>query len=111
MKRYRAHKNASLLKLLRKEREILGYLQDLGLTAPQAIEFLTHDVLISSQAGSPVTEGLFDASDRKEGGETVVWWNDIEKDSRLVSMLYVILITSKYAFILATPVGPPNLKT
>ncbi|KIJ36946.1 hypothetical protein M422DRAFT_260570, partial [Sphaerobolus stellatus SS14] len=71
-----------LLRLLRKEREIIGHLKALGLSAPQAIEFLTHDVLISSQAGNPITEGLFDASDRREGGDTIVWWNDIEKDTR-----------------------------
>lgn len=27
-------------------------------------------------------EGIVDASDREEGGNVVVWWNDLEKDQR-----------------------------
>ena len=29
-----------------------------------------------------VLDGIFDASDRIEGGGVVIWWNNIEKDSR-----------------------------
>jgi UDP-glucose:glycoprotein glucosyltransferase len=72
----------SLTRLLRKERAILGHLTKLGLTAAQAIDLLTHDAITQSQAGSVVTEGMFDASDRREGGDTILWWNDIEKDRR-----------------------------
>jgi UDP-glucose:glycoprotein glucosyltransferase len=36
-----------------------------------------------SLSGSSL-EGYFDASDRIEGGNTIVWWNDFEKDTRCV---------------------------
>ncbi|KAF8524348.1 UDP-glucose:Glycoprotein glucosyltransferase-domain-containing protein [Hysterangium stoloniferum] len=71
-----------LIRLLRKERTIIGHFTKLGLTATQAVDLLTHDMIISSQGGSPVTEGVFDASDRREGGDTILWWNDLEKDRR-----------------------------
>lgn len=39
---------------------------------------------MSSQTKSPAVDGIFDASDRIEEGGVIVWWNDVEKDSRLV---------------------------
>ncbi|GJJ15034.1 hypothetical protein Clacol_009308 [Clathrus columnatus] len=70
-----------LLRLLRKEREVIEDITDLGLTSSQAIDLLTHDSLFSTQASNPVLDGLYDASDRREGS-TISWWNDIEKDQR-----------------------------
>ncbi|KAF8587209.1 glycosyltransferase family 24 protein [Ramaria rubella] len=70
-----------LLRLLRKERELVGQMKTLGLTAPQGIDLLTHEAIISSQTETRVIDGIFDASDRLEGG-VIVWWNDLEKDKR-----------------------------
>ncbi|EPQ50934.1 hypothetical protein GLOTRDRAFT_82068 [Gloeophyllum trabeum ATCC 11539] len=71
-----------LLKLLRKERTLVGALASLGLTPAQAVDLLTHPAISASQGGSDVLDGIFDASDRPEGGDVIVWWNDLEKDGR-----------------------------
>ena len=71
-----------LLRLLKKEKEILGSLVELGLTRSQAFELLTHRELADVQAGSGSLDAIFDASDRLEGGDIITWWNDVEKDSR-----------------------------
>ena len=54
----------------------------LGLNSEQAIELLTHRAVGLAQADTGVLDGLFDASDRPEGGDTVVWLNDFGTDSR-----------------------------
>ena len=59
-------------------------LTSLGLTYAQALEFLTHPTIAAAQSDKNVLDGIFDASDRQEGGDVVVWWNDIEKDQRYV---------------------------
>jgi hypothetical protein len=62
-------------------------LTSLGLLRPQVLELLTHPSISASQSGKNVLDGLFDASDRPEGGEVITWWNDMEKDSRYVRNL------------------------
>ena len=72
-----------LVRLLRKERSIARSLASIGLSPIQAVELLTNKDLAKSQSESAeALEGFFDASDRQEGGETIIWWNDITKDSR-----------------------------
>ena len=72
-----------LVRLLRKERSIARSLASIGLSPIQAVELLTNKGLAKSQSESAeALEGFFDASDRQEGGETIIWWNDITKDSR-----------------------------
>lgn len=70
-----------MIRLLRKEREIVQDITDLGLTSSQAIDVLTHDSLSSAQVSNPAVDGLYDASDRRER-KAIVWWNDIEEDQR-----------------------------
>lgn len=73
----------SLLRLLRRERNIVTSLTSLGLSPAQAIDLLAHKVIAASQRDTAgVLDGIFDASDRPEGGEVIRWWNDITKDSR-----------------------------
>ncbi|KAJ7809887.1 hypothetical protein B0H14DRAFT_1493534 [Mycena olivaceomarginata] len=50
----------------------------------RALAVLTHEGVSGAlgEGGGGVLDGIFDASDRTEGGEVLVWWNDIEKDSR-----------------------------
>jgi hypothetical protein len=74
----------SLLRLLKKERTTISSLTALGLERSQAFDLLTHPEVSESQKGGAVLDGLFDASDRVEEGDVVVWWNDMEKDSRWV---------------------------
>lgn len=71
-----------LLRTLRKERAIVQSLTSLGLNASQAVELLTHKTIALAQSESGVLDSLFDASDRPEGGNAIVWWNDLTKDSR-----------------------------
>lgn len=73
----------SLMKLLRAERKRMLSLHSLGLTPAQAIDIISFAAPRSGPGSGPSElEGYFDASDRKEGGDVIVWFNDIEKDSR-----------------------------
>lgn len=57
-------------------------LTSLGLSPGQAVELLTHDAIVRAQSQSSVLDGIFDASDRPEEGEFIIWMNDFEKDPR-----------------------------
>lgn len=72
-----------LLGLLRKERHVMRSLASLGLSPDRSVDLLTHRAIYTSQQDSAGTlDGIFDASDRPEGGDVIVWWNDLTKDSR-----------------------------
>ncbi|OBZ72146.1 UDP-glucose:glycoprotein glucosyltransferase, partial [Grifola frondosa] len=71
-----------LLRSLRKERHMMLVLTSLGLSPGQAMELLTHPAISSTQSESGVLDGRFDASDRPEEGDVIVWLNDFEKDER-----------------------------
>lgn len=71
-----------LLRILRKERGIMKSLTSIGLDKTEAIDLLNHPAITSAQGISPVLDGMFDASDRTEEGGVIIWWNNIEKDSR-----------------------------
>lgn len=73
------------MRLILKERAIVGVLTELGLTPGQGVALLTHSTLAKSQSGSSVEDGIVDASDRPEGGHVIVWWNDFNKDGRYES--------------------------
>jgi UDP-glucose:glycoprotein glucosyltransferase len=67
---------------MRRERGVVRALTGLGLSSLEAIDLLTHDSLAQAHSAGSFLDGFFDASDRPEGGDLVMWWNDIEKDSR-----------------------------
>ncbi|KAF5357223.1 hypothetical protein D9756_006756 [Leucocoprinus leucothites] len=71
-----------LLGLLEKEKSLMRSVVGLGLERSEALEVLTHSAVANAQKDGGVTDGLFDASDRTEGGGVVIWWNDFEKDKR-----------------------------
>ena len=73
---------ASLLSVLREERDHILSLVSLGLTPKQAFELITDPLIGQAQVEDDPTEGLVDASDREEGGGVITYWNDIEKDKR-----------------------------
>lgn len=73
-----------LIRTVKKERNVIKSLTSLGLERSEAFELLTHSAIAISQKDSAAMEALFDASDRPEGGDVIVWWNDMEKDSRFV---------------------------
>ncbi|KAH7098875.1 UDP-glucose:glycoprotein glucosyltransferase-domain-containing protein [Auriculariales sp. MPI-PUGE-AT-0066] len=68
----------SLLNHMRRERAIMGSLTSAGLSSAQAFDLITHSAVAAAQnGGGDVTDGIFDASDRAEGGKAVIWLNDI----------------------------------
>lgn len=60
----------------------MRHLVALGLNASQAIQLLTHNAVGLAQSDTGVLDGLFDASDRPEKRNVILWWNDMEKDAR-----------------------------
>jgi len=58
----------------------MSSLTSLGLTPEQALELVSHESILAAHREGGAVEGIFDASDREEGGDVIVWWNDIEKD-------------------------------
>lgn len=91
---------------MRKERQRMSDLMNLGLTAKQSLELLTHPAISDAVGSEPSARGvlsvadmgdMFDASDRRELREAsaslttdgrpsadsvITYWNDIEKDAR-----------------------------
>ena len=72
----------SLLRLVRKERDLMLSLTSLSLLPGAAFELVTHPSFGTSSQSGGATEDMFDASDHAEGSSLAFWWNDIEKDSR-----------------------------
>ena len=70
----------TMLDKLRHERKLINSFKTLGLNAAEAISMLSHSAI--SQAR--YTEGTqrYDYRDTIEGGRTIIWLNNIEKDSR-----------------------------
>ncbi|WRT66985.1 uncharacterized protein IL334_003951 [Kwoniella shivajii] len=71
-----------LLRAIRTERQHVLSLTSLGLTPTQAIELISDPVIGEAQVEDSPGEGVVDASDRIEGGNVIVYWNNIEKDKR-----------------------------
>jgi UDP-glucose:glycoprotein glucosyltransferase len=71
-----------LLKAIRAEKDLAGSLVSIGLTPKQAFQLLSDPVIGQKQTSEEAGEGVVDASDREEGGNVIIWWNNIEKDSR-----------------------------
>ena len=71
---------------MRRERATVLSLTSLGLSPPQAISLLTHPTIAEAQnqEGPRGLDGFVDASDRPEGGDLVLWLNDIANDERCV---------------------------
>ena len=76
----------SILNKLRSERDIMGQLTQLGLSPKQALDVLSSKHVQKALSQGTVLDGVFDASDRAEGGDVVVWLNDLERDERYANM-------------------------
>ncbi|KIW05717.1 hypothetical protein, variant 1 [Verruconis gallopava] len=73
----------SLIDHMRRERKLIASFKDLGFTNAEAIQLLTHPALAESQqdaANSDITR--YDWRDDIEGGDVIIWLNDIEADKR-----------------------------
>jgi UDP-glucose:glycoprotein glucosyltransferase len=73
----------SLLDLLRRERTLIEKFRDLGLSAQEAVKLLSHPALAESQAEDESQR--YDYRDTLEGGQVIIWMNDLEKDERYES--------------------------
>ncbi|RKF81055.1 UDP-glucose:glycoprotein glucosyltransferase [Golovinomyces cichoracearum] len=77
-----------LTDLLRKEREIVNGLRELGLSALESIQLLSHSKLWSTQTLDGVNR--YDWRDNDEGGHVIIWMNNLEKDKRYANWPYAI---------------------
>jgi UDP-glucose:glycoprotein glucosyltransferase len=69
-----------LLDNLRRERSLINNLRDLGFTASEAIKLLSHPHVAQAQVDNEPQR--YDWRDQSEGGNVIIWLNDIEKDQR-----------------------------
>ncbi|KAI9888352.1 MAG: hypothetical protein M1814_000559 [Vezdaea aestivalis] len=70
----------ALLEHLRKEKNLIQKLQRIGLTSAEATKLLSHPAITESTSdGEPQR---YDWRDDIEGGGTIMWLNNVEKDSR-----------------------------
>lgn len=76
-------------RVLRKEKEWIRALEALGLSRQEAVKVVSDSggsgedgKSKSSQGSKEILDGRVDASDRPEGGDIVLWWNNIEEDER-----------------------------
>ncbi|KAF4626053.1 hypothetical protein G7Y89_g12109 [Cudoniella acicularis] len=70
----------SLLDILRRERKLVNGVRNLGLNGQEAIKLLSHDDIATVQAENEPQR--FDWRDDIEGGNVIIYMNDIEKDKR-----------------------------
>ena len=69
-----------LLEQLRRERSIVNNLRKIGFSGSEAAQLLSHEAIASSKIEGETQR--YDYRDDLEGGKTIVWLNDIEKDKR-----------------------------
>lgn len=70
----------ALLEHLRHERKMINGVREIGLSGPEAIDLLSHEAITASQVEQEVQR--YDWRDEHEGGNVIIWMNDIEKDKR-----------------------------
>ncbi|KPI35241.1 UDP-glucose:glycoprotein glucosyltransferase [Cyphellophora attinorum] len=70
----------SLLDHLRRERKLIARVKDIGLTATEAVSILANDAIANSARNA--VDQRFNWRDSDEGGEVIIFLNDLEKDSR-----------------------------
>ncbi|KAF8536031.1 UDP-glucose:Glycoprotein glucosyltransferase-domain-containing protein [Trichophaea hybrida] len=70
----------ALLEHLRRERRYINGFQLLGLEPSDAIRLLSHNALAAAKEDEKVER--FDYRDTTEGGDVIIWLNNLEKDSR-----------------------------
>jgi UDP-glucose:glycoprotein glucosyltransferase len=72
----------SLLDILRRERNLIQKFRDLGISGQEAVKLLSHPLLAEASSDEDVQR--YDFRDTLEGGDVIVWLNNLEKDSRYV---------------------------
>ena len=70
----------ALLERMRRERTLIGSLRDIGFSGPEAVHLLSQSSIAESKVEGEVQR--YDYRDGLEGGNIIIWLNDIEKDRR-----------------------------
>lgn len=70
----------SLLDFMRQERQLIAGVQEIGLSAPEAVELLAHEAITAAQSSDEAER--YDWTDRPENENAIVWLNSIEHDKR-----------------------------
>ncbi len=70
----------TLLDILRSERKLIDSVRELGLTGTEAINLLSHSAVALAKGEDEPQR--FDWRDASEGGNVIIWLNDVEKDKR-----------------------------
>ncbi|CCU82919.1 UDP-glucoseglycoprotein glucosyltransferase precursor [Blumeria hordei DH14] len=70
----------NLLDVLRKERHLISGIRALGLTAADAIRLVSHPQVSAVQSTNE--DQRYDWRDEKEGGNAIIWMNNLEEDQR-----------------------------
>jgi len=70
----------NLLSVMRRERTFVNSLRQLGLTGDEAVKLLSHEKIAEKIETGAINR--FDIRDDIEGGNVIIWMNDLEKDSR-----------------------------
>ncbi|KAF2876682.1 UDP-glucose:glyco protein glucosyltransferas-like protein [Massariosphaeria phaeospora] len=70
----------TLLEHLRRERKLVNGVRSQGLSGPDAISLLSHSAITEVQGDAEPQR--YDFRDEAEGGNVIMWMNDIEKDKR-----------------------------
>ncbi|KNG45048.1 glycosyltransferase family 24 protein [Stemphylium lycopersici] len=73
----------SLLAHLRRERKLINGIRSQGLSGPEVISLLSHSAIADTQTANEPQR--YDFRDAAEGGNVIVWLNDIENDDRYES--------------------------
>ncbi|KAJ2744815.1 killer toxin resistant protein [Coemansia sp. BCRC 34301] len=71
-----------LLEHIRRENELIGHLEAAGLTQRQAIDLMIESGSAAGSGAEGNDELAFDMRDRSKDQKTVLWLNDLERDSR-----------------------------
>ncbi|MBE3043788.1 hypothetical protein IMZ48_14685, partial [Candidatus Bathyarchaeota archaeon] len=74
----------SLVDMLRRERRLISEVKDVGLTGSEAILLLSHSSVTSAKMTD--SSQRFDWRDDNEGGDAIMWLNDLENDPAFEDM-------------------------
>lgn len=70
----------ALLEHLRRERSLINGMRSQGLSGAEAVSLISHSAITETQAEDEPQR--YDFRDEVEGGNVIVWLNNIEKDER-----------------------------
>jgi UDP-glucose:glycoprotein glucosyltransferase len=70
----------SILDQLRRERKLINDFREMGLTSAEAVQLLSHSAIVEAYGQSGAQR--YDWRDQTEGGNVILWLNDLTKDKR-----------------------------